>query len=89
MTMKLRMSVLQKKRDEFVKILQQAQSEAAAFRNDGVYLEKYIQNPRHIEFQVSVFVFFVIVKLKRPIFPFQLVEFLTATTCLFQVLADK
>ncbi|KAI0511015.1 hypothetical protein KFK09_011633 [Dendrobium nobile] len=38
---------------EFVKLLQQAKSEAAAaFGNDGVYLEKYIQNPRHIEFQI-------------------------------------
>lgn len=35
--------------------LQQAKSEAAAaFGNDGVYLEKYIQNPRHIEFQVII-----------------------------------
>ncbi|KAG6396838.1 hypothetical protein SASPL_142995 [Salvia splendens] len=42
-----------KEPDEFVKLLQQAKSEAAAaFGNDGVYLEKYIQNPRHIEFQV-------------------------------------
>nr|BBG67103.1 acetyl-CoA carboxylase biotin carboxylase subunit [Gnetum ula] len=39
--------------DEFVKLLQQAKSEAgAAFGNDGVYLEKYVKNPRHIEFQV-------------------------------------
>jgi acetyl-CoA carboxylase biotin carboxylase subunit len=41
------------KPDEFVNLLQQAKAEAgAAFGNDGVYLEKYIQNPRHIEFQV-------------------------------------
>ncbi|XP_071705982.1 biotin carboxylase 1, chloroplastic [Rutidosis leptorrhynchoides] len=44
---------LAKERGEFVKLLQQAQSEAAAaFGNDGVYLEKCIINPRHIEFQV-------------------------------------
>ena len=37
----------------FLQILQQARSEAgAAFGNDGVYLEKYVKNPRHIEFQV-------------------------------------
>ncbi|GAB2214029.1 hypothetical protein Droror1_Dr00018361 [Drosera rotundifolia] len=44
---------LAKEPDEFVKLLQQAKTEAAAaFGNDGVYLEKFIQNPRHIEFQV-------------------------------------
>ncbi|KAF6167335.1 hypothetical protein GIB67_043196, partial [Kingdonia uniflora] len=44
---------LAKEPDEFVKLLQQAKSEAgAAFGNDGCYLEKYVQNPRHIEFQV-------------------------------------
>ncbi|XP_042375022.1 biotin carboxylase 2, chloroplastic-like [Zingiber officinale] len=44
---------LAKEPEEFVKLLQQAKSEAqVAFGNDGVYLEKYIQNPRHIEFQV-------------------------------------
>ena len=41
--------------------MQQAKSEAAAaFGNDGVYLEKYIQNPRHIEFQVVVVCFYSI-----------------------------
>ncbi|CAE6199947.1 unnamed protein product [Arabidopsis arenosa] len=44
---------LAKEPGEFVKLLQQAKSEAAAaFGNDGCYLEKFVQNPRHIEFQV-------------------------------------
>ena len=38
---------------EFVSLLRQAQNEAeSAFGNKDVYLERYIQNPRHIEFQV-------------------------------------
>ncbi|KAM0055349.1 putative ligase [Helianthus debilis subsp. tardiflorus] len=40
---------LAKERDEFVKLLQS--EAAAAFGNDGVYSEKCILNPRHIEFQ--------------------------------------
>eukprot|EP00850_Spirogloea_muscicola_P002441 SM000009S23570 [mRNA] locus=s9:805186:809977:+ [translate_table: standard] len=44
---------LAKEPGEFVKLLQAAKSEAgAAFGNDGVYLEKAIINPRHIEFQI-------------------------------------
>ncbi|KAL5538603.1 hypothetical protein UlMin_045291 [Ulmus minor] len=44
---------LAKEPDDFVKLLQQAKSDgAAAFGKDGVYLEKYVQNPRHIEFLV-------------------------------------
>lgn len=44
--------------------LQQAKSEAAAaFGNDGVYLEKYIQNPRHIEFQVMLFLFLFLIEI--------------------------
>lgn len=40
-------------REEFVKLYQQARTEAgAAFGNDGVYLEKAIIRPRHVEFQV-------------------------------------
>ena len=39
---------------EFMKLLQQAQQEAdAAFGNPDMYLERYVQNPRHIEFQVG------------------------------------
>ncbi|CAL8466877.1 g6413 [Coccomyxa elongata] len=38
---------------EFLSLLQQATQEAeAAFGNGKVYLERYVQNPRHIEFQV-------------------------------------
>jgi acetyl-CoA carboxylase biotin carboxylase subunit len=38
---------------EFLPLLQQAAQEAeAAFGNGKVYLERYVQNPRHIEFQV-------------------------------------
>ncbi|OCL26956.1 acetyl-CoA carboxylase biotin carboxylase subunit [Orenia metallireducens] len=38
---------------ELVKAIQTASSEAkAAFGNAEVYLEKYVQNPRHIEFQI-------------------------------------
>jgi acetyl-CoA carboxylase biotin carboxylase subunit len=37
----------------FPKLLQAAQNEAgAAFGDTGVYLERYVQNPRHVEFQV-------------------------------------
>ena len=39
--------------DELPKLLQMAQNEAeASFGSAGVYLEKYISSPRHIEFQV-------------------------------------
>ena len=38
--------------DDFLPLLQQAQQEAdACFGNSAVYLEKYVTNPRHIEFQ--------------------------------------
>lgn len=38
---------------ELVKSIQAAQSEAqAAFGNSEVYLEKYVEEPRHIEFQI-------------------------------------
>lgn len=41
------------KPDELLAQLETAQAEAgAAFGNPGVYIEKYIVNPRHIEFQV-------------------------------------
>lgn len=39
--------------DELPSLLQAAQGEAeAAFGNSGVYLEKFIERPRHIEFQI-------------------------------------
>ena len=38
---------------EFMTLMRQASQEAqAAFGNGAVYLERYVQNPRHIEFQV-------------------------------------
>lgn len=38
---------------EFIPLLTQASQEAqAAFGNGAVYLERYVQDPRHIEFQV-------------------------------------
>lgn len=38
---------------ELVKFFQMAQSEAkAAFGNDDVYMEKYVEEPRHVEFQI-------------------------------------
>jgi acetyl-CoA carboxylase biotin carboxylase subunit len=40
-------------RDSFAKLVQQAQTEAqAAFDDPGVYLERMIERPRHVEFQV-------------------------------------
>jgi acetyl-CoA carboxylase biotin carboxylase subunit len=40
-------------REELGPLLQQAQSEAeAAFGNGGIYVEKFVEKPRHIEFQV-------------------------------------
>jgi len=42
-----------KSRDELQKAYDTARSEAeAAFGNDGVYMEKYLEQPRHIEFQI-------------------------------------
>lgn len=42
-----------KEESDFIKLFQAAQGEAeAAFGNSGVYLEKFIECPRHIEFQI-------------------------------------
>ena len=44
---------LVREESEFVRMFQVAQGEAeAAFGNGGVYLEKFIERPRHIEFQI-------------------------------------
>ncbi len=43
------------KEEEFLTLMRQASQEAeAAFGNGAVYLERYVQNPRHIEFQVCM-----------------------------------
>lgn len=42
------------KDDEIEKAFENAQTEAgAAFGNDGLYMEKYIEEPRHIEIQIA------------------------------------
>lgn len=41
------------KEEDLLKSIELTQSEArTAFNNDQVYMEKYLQNPRHVEFQV-------------------------------------
>uniref|UniRef100_A0A7S3RAH6 Biotin carboxylase n=1 Tax=Dunaliella tertiolecta TaxID=3047 RepID=A0A7S3RAH6_DUNTE len=41
------------KQEDVIPLMKQAQQEAeAAFGNGAVYIERYVQNPRHIEFQV-------------------------------------
>ena len=42
------------KEDEIEKAFETAKIEAAAsFKNDGIYMEKYVEEPRHIEIQVA------------------------------------
>lgn len=42
------------KEDEIEKAYESAQTEAgAAFGNDGIYMEKFVEEPRHIEIQVA------------------------------------
>jgi acetyl-CoA carboxylase, biotin carboxylase subunit len=44
---------LAEKKEDFLKLLRAAQSEAeAAFGNGACYIERYVVNPRHIEFQI-------------------------------------
>lgn len=44
---------LVQKESEFLNLLKQARQEAqACFGNGDVYIERYIQNPHHIEFQI-------------------------------------
>lgn len=44
---------LARHKDEYLSLLRAATQEAeAAFGNGAVYLERYVENPRHIEFQV-------------------------------------
>lgn len=46
------MRLVQEEKD-FIKLLRAAQQEAeAAFGNGACYIERYVVNPRHIEFQV-------------------------------------
>ena len=42
------------KESEIEKAFENAKSEAAvSFKNDGIYLEKYVEEPRHIEIQIA------------------------------------
>jgi len=42
-----------RKEEDFETLWAQAKQEAASFANDDVYLEKYIEEPRHIEIQIA------------------------------------
>ena len=45
---------LVQKMEDLIPLYKQAQSEAeAAFGNGACYMERYVVNPRHIEFQVG------------------------------------
>ena len=42
------------KQEDLIPLLKAAQGEAeAAFGNGACYIERFVQNPRHIEFQVG------------------------------------